>query len=180
MGKIFEQIDDELASWIRDREMFFVATAPLDGHGLINCSPKGLDSFRILNSTTVAYSDFNGSGIETAAHLKENGRIVFLSCAFNGPRLVRLHGTGKYHELGTQDFDRLQSGFEIGVGIRGIVEVSLSRISDSCGYGVPKFEFVGQRDALVKYCDQKGEDGLADYRREKNLTSIEGLPGFGS
>ena len=179
MGEVFETITPELRDWINLQQLFFVATAPLAKEGLINCSPKGLDSFRILGPTTVAYADLTGSGIETAAHLKENGRMVIMFCAFDGPaKIVRLHGKGRYLEPGTLDFQQRSKEFGDFIGLRGIVEVSTTRISDSCGYGVPKFEYLGQRDTLIKVSQNKGETGLAEYRREKNRLSIEGLPGI--
>jgi hypothetical protein len=179
MGITFEKIEKELANWINQRELFFVATAPLAGEGLINCSPKGLNTFRILDPVTVAYADLTGSGIETVAHLQENGRITFMFCAFDGPpKIVRLYGSGKFHGLESEGFSRLKDQFGEQIGIRGIIEVSLTRISDSCGYGVPKFEYVGQRDTLTKSSMNKGEQGLADYRKEKNSYSLDGLTGI--
>lgn len=179
MGEVFETITPELKGWIEQRQMFFVATAPLGNEGLINCSPKGLDSFRIIGPNTVAYADMTGSGIETAAHLKENGRIVIMFCALEGPaKIVRLHGMGRYLEIGTEDFQQRRIEFGDFPGLRGIVEVSTVRVSDSCGYGVPKFKYVGQRETLIKSSQNKGEAGLAEYRQEKNRLSIGGLPGI--
>ena len=155
---------------------FFVATAPLSSEGLINCSPKGLDTFRVLDPLTVGYADLTGSGIETAAHLRENGCIVIMICAFNGPpKIVRLHGQGRFHGLESDEFRRLKKGFGEQVGIRGIVEISLSRIAESCGYGVPQFELTGQRDPITKWAINSGKHGLAEYRREKNSFSLDGL-----
>ena len=179
MGKVFDTIDEEMENWIRQRELFFVATAPLSSKGLLNCSPKGLDSFRVLGPTTVGYVDITGSGIETAAHLQENGRIVIMFCAFDGPpKIVRLYGTGKFHSLDSREFDRWKHRFGNHVGVRGMVEVNLTRISDSCGFGVPKFEFKGQRETLSQSLNTKSEPELVDYRRRKNSHSIEGLPGI--
>ena len=179
MGEVFETITSELKDWIEQRQMFFVATAPLADQGFINCSPKGLDSFRIIGPTTVAYADMTGSGIETAAHLKENGRIAIMFCAFEGPaKIVRLHGMGRYLEIGTDEFQQRSSEFGDFPGLRGIVEISTVRISDSCGYGVPKFKYLGQRETLIKASEKKGEAGLAEYRQEKNRLSIGGLTGI--
>ena len=179
MGKVFESIDDQLAEWIRQRELFFVSTAPLASDGLVNCSPKGLDAFRILDPVTVAYADLTGSGIETAAHLRENGRIVVMFCAFNGsPKIVRLHGTGTFLEQGSQEFESLKAHFEPTRGLRGIVKISLTRISDSCGYGVPKFKYVGQRDVMSKWASKKSDEELLEYVRQNNHQSIDGLPGI--
>ena len=179
MGKTYQQIDTGLAEWIQAREMFFVSTAPLSKDGFVNCSPKGLDTFRIIDPLTVGYVDLAGSGIETAAHLNENGRIVIMFCAFNGPpKIVRLHGTGEYVLAGTDAYRRLTETFGDNRGARGIVKVSLTRISDSCGYGVPKLEYTGQRETLVKWADKKSDEELVAYVREKNHQSIDGLPGI--
>lgn len=179
MGKVYPKIDAELTAWIEQQRLFFVSTAPLSADGLINSSPKGLDSFAVLGPTSVAYADLNGSGIETAAHLRENGRITMMFCAFAGPPLIlRLHGEGRYHVLGTADFERLADRFASLENLRGIVEVSLTRIADSCGYGVPKYEYAGERAALVKWAAKEGPEGLAAYRAKKNRVSLDGLPGI--
>lgn len=179
MGKVFDEITPEISAWMSRQRMFFVATAPLAAEGLINCSPKGMDSFRVLNPTEVGYLDVTGSGIETAAHLFENARIVFMFCAFAGPpKILRLHGTGTYHQPGSPGFDEVQHLFPALSGTRGIVRARLSRISDSCGFAVPKYEFVEERDTLLRWADSEGEVALEDYRAAKNTTSIEGLPGL--
>jgi hypothetical protein len=179
LGKTFETIDDDLAAWIRARQMFFVATAPLSAEGLVNCSPKGLDSFRILDPVTIAYADLVGSGIETVAHIRENRRIVVMFCAFQGPpRIVRLHGQARFHDAKSSEFAKVKNRFEALPGIRGIIEVSVNRIAESCGYGVPKLELHGQRVALTKWAEQKGEQGLEDYQRQNNQQSLDGLPGI--
>lgn len=180
MGKIYESIDESLASWIERQKVFFVSTAPLAAAGRINCSPKGLDAFRILSPHQVAYADLNGSGIETAAHLRENGRILIMFCAFEGPpNIVRLHGTGRYHESGSDRHEALKAQFDID-GLRGIVEIDVTRISDSCGYGVPKYDFVEQRSALEKWSGKKSPAEIADYQANNNQQSIDGLPGLQS
>jgi Pyridoxamine 5'-phosphate oxidase len=183
MGKIFDGIDDALGSWIAKQHMFFVATAPREG-GHINLSPKGLAaSFRILSPKRVAYLDVTGSGAETIAHLKENGRIVVMFCAFEGiARIVRLHGTGRAVEIGTPEYESLKAmaKFPDMPGERAIIDITPARISDSCGYGVPVFEFVSERDQMARWAEKKGEQGLVDYRREKNTKSLDGLPAFSS
>lgn len=179
MGKIFSEIDSELGNWLTAQKLFFVATAPLSGDQHINCSPKGMDTFRIVGTQEVAYLDLTGSGIETVAHLHENGRIVLMFCAFNGPpRIVRLHGNGQVLVKGQPEFDSLVNLFPLQLGARAIIRVRLSRISDSCGYGVPKFEFQEQRETLEKWSIAKGESGLADYQSQKNASSIDGLKGL--
>jgi len=179
MEKGAEGITPELRSWLERQKVFFVATAPLSGAGHVNCSPKGGDTFRILGAKEVAYLDLTGSGIETVAHLKENGRIVLMFCAFDGPpKIVRLHGRGEVIRPGDGRFDKLLAGFKSYPGVRSLIKVTLDRISDSCGYGVPLYEFRGERDALRKWAEKKGVNGLEDYRSSENQNSIDGLPGL--
>jgi len=179
MGKVLEAIDSDLKTWIESQRLFFVATAPISTNGLINCSPKGMDTFRITGAREVAYLDLTGSGIETAAHVKENARIVFMFCAFDGPpKIVRLHGKGSYVRAGTTEFSMLQELFPSYRGARGVVRADLDRISDSCGYSVPRYEYVGERDTLLKWADSKSPEELTKYRNEKNAKSLDGLPGI--
>lgn len=179
MGTSYDGMTPDVAAWIERQRMFFVATAPLAGDGLINCSPKGMDAFRILGPREVAYLDLTGSGVETIAHTRENGRIVFMFCAFDGaPKIVRLHGRSQVVPAGSQEFDRLIGVFPSYAGGRAIVRATLTRISESCGYAVPRYEYTGDRDTLVRWAQAKGEDGLAAYRRAKNVVSLEGLPGL--
>ena len=180
MGKEFTEIGPALAQWVRSQQLFFVATAPLAREGLVNCSPKGMDSFRILGARKAGYLDLTGSGVETAAHLRENGRILFMFCALSGaPRIVRFHGAGTYHPAGSDGFRQLRPLFPSHPGIRGIVTADLHRISDSCGFGVPLYEFVGERDTLVRWAEKKGPEGVAAYQRERNAASLDGLPALG-
>jgi hypothetical protein len=179
MGKIHPQIDEDLAAFLRRQHVFFVATAPLSAEGNVNLSPKGFGSFAILDPHTVAYLDLTGSGIETVAHLRENGRIVLLFCAFEGaPKIVRLHGRGEAVQPGDADFEGLQRLFPPQPGVRSVVRMRLTRIADSCGYGVPLYDYVGQRDQLQQWAERKGDDGLRTYREQKNARSIDGLPGL--
>ena len=179
MGKVYDEVSPELAAWLGQQRMFFVATAPLDAGGLVNCSPKGLDSFRILGPRDVAYLDLTGSGVETIAHLRENGRIVFMFCAFDGPpKIVRLHGTAHIAPAGTAEYENLRAHFGDHPGARAMVRASLTRISDSCGYAVPRYDFRAERDTLTRWAEAKGPSGLDTYRREKNTRSIDGLPGL--
>lgn len=178
MAKVFERIDDALRAWIDKQHMFFVSTAPLSEEGMVNCSPKGYDCFRILSEREVAYLDLTGSGIETVAHLQENGRIAFLFCSFDQtPRIVRLHGKGFVHEHGTPEFETLLQHFEPRAGMRSIIRAKLTRISDSCGYGVPRYQYLGDRETLIEYWDKKGESENETYRRTRNAQSLEGLAG---
>jgi hypothetical protein len=179
MGKIYNLLDDKLASWLSAQKIFFVATAPLSASGHINCSPKDGASFRILDEQTVAYLDLTGSGVETIAHLKENGRIVLMFCAMDGaPKIVRLHGQGEPIEPGHPDFQSMQARYPDTPGLRAFIRIRLTRISDSCGFGVPRYEFRGERSQLKQWAERKGEPNLAVYRREKNSCSIDGLPGW--
>ncbi|HXF64210.1 MAG TPA: pyridoxamine 5'-phosphate oxidase family protein [Caldilineaceae bacterium] len=179
MGKVYAEINGTLAEWIRAQRLFFVATAPLSGDGLLNCSPKGLDTFAILGPRTVAYLDLTGSGVETIAHLRENGRIVIMFCALDGaPKIVRLHGTGVALEPGHPEFAALRHHFPDLPGVRSIIKVELARISDSCGFGVPLFDYKGERDALVRFAETKGPEGIAAYHAKHNRQSVEGLPGL--
>ncbi|MDP1848627.1 MAG: pyridoxamine 5'-phosphate oxidase family protein [Solirubrobacteraceae bacterium] len=187
MAREFDTIDGHLATWIAQRELFFVATAPLSTDGHVNVSPKGpIGSFRVLGPTTVAYLDIYGSGAETIAHLRENGRIVVMLCAFSGPpRIVRLHGRGEILRAGDEGFARVlaQADFEepsIPEAHRSIVRVEITRIADSCGYGVPLMSYEGERPhntlSARKRLRTGGAAAIADYIAERNATSIDGLP----
>jgi hypothetical protein len=179
MGKTYTSIFPELSDWLAQQKVFFVATAPLAQEGQVNCSPKGCDTFRILGEHEVAYLDLTGSGIETVAHLQENGRIVLMFCAFSGPpKIVRLHGKGVVIYPDHPDFSRLQSFFPGHAGVRAIIQVTVERISDSCGHGVPLMSFVAHRDLIEKWSASKGPQGLAEYRATKNRASIDGIPGY--
>src|SRR5581483_4374119 len=181
MAKVFERIDDSLRAWIEAQHMFFVSTAPLSADGLINCSPKGYDCFRILDDCHVAYLDLTGSGVETIAHLKENGRIVFMFCSFDQkPRIVRLHGKAIVYENQTPEFQRLLPLFEPRPGMRSIIHATLTRISDSCGYGVPRYQYLGDRNTLLNYWDNKGKAATMEYQRTRNAKSLDGLQGMAS
>ncbi len=182
MGKTFDGIDESLAAWMSAQPVFFVATAPLGADGLVNCSPKGnRGEFVVLSPTSVAYLDQTGSGVESIAHLKENGRIVVMFCAFEGPpRIVRLHGTGRAVPATSSEFASFASSFGggPGVGARSVVVVDVARVADSCGYGVPFMDFVGHRPTMDQWSTRKGPEGIAAYWAEKNLRSLDGLPGL--
>jgi hypothetical protein len=172
-------IDEKLADWIVAQHLFFVATAPLAADGLVNCSPKGLHTFAILGPRTVAYLDLTGSGVETISHVQENGRIVIMFCALEGaPKVVRLHGQGTVLRAGDADFEALRSRWPDYPGVRAIIRVDVTRVSDSCGFAVPRFTFVEDRDSLIRWAEQKGPDGLVEYRQQKNAKSLNGLPGL--
>lgn len=179
MGKVYDAIDERLAAFLEAQRVFFVATAPLAGDGLLNCSPRGLEGLAVLGPREVAWLDLTGSGVETIAHLRENGRIVLLFCAFEGPpRIVRLQGRGAVLEPGDPDFAALRARFGDHEGVRAVIRVACTRISDSCGYGVPLLEHRGERPQLAEWARRKGPDGLRAYQAEKNARSIDGLPGL--
>ena len=187
VGKLFDGIDPRLADWIAAQALFFVASAPLAEDGHVNVSPKGpIGTLRVLDERTVAYLDLVGSGAETIAHLRENGRLVIMLCAFSGPpRIVRLHGSGEVVLAGDERFDALdrRCAFAqpaVADARRAIVLVQVTRVSDSCGYGVPLMSLEGQRPHADAWAQKKvrvgGREALLDYQRERNATSIDGLP----
>src|SRR5437763_8871423 len=168
MGKVYAGIDERNAAFIRAQHVFFVATAPASLEGHLNLSPKGLDAFRILDPRTVAYLDLTGSGIETVAHLKENGRIVLMFCAFEeAPRILRLHGRGEVLAEGDRDFAALLPLFPRHPSTRAILRVRLDRISDSCGFGVPLYHYEGERPHFVAWAEYNAPAALAAYREER-------------
>lgn len=180
MGKIHPAIDDSIRTFIEAQPVFFVGSAPLDAGGHVNVSPKGLDTLRILGPTTIAYLDLTGSGIETVSHLKENGRIVLMFCAFEGPpKILRLHGQGRVVEPEDPEFAQLARHFLDYCGVRTIIVIELSRISDSCGFGVPLMEFKKDREQLSAWAQKLGVEGLKGYRERKNYESIDGRPALG-
>src|SRR5579864_636817 len=179
MARSYDQIDDHLNDWIRRQHVFFVATAPLAQSGHVNLSPKGLDTFTVLSPTRVAYLDLTGSGIETISHVRENGRIALMFCAFEGPpRIVRLQGRGEVHLSGTADFTELAARFAPRVGSRSVITVDVDRVADSCGYAVPLMQFESDRDRLDRWADNKGVEGIEAYWNDYNRVSIDGLPGL--
>ncbi|MGX7678150.1 pyridoxamine 5'-phosphate oxidase family protein [Jatrophihabitans sp. DSM 45814] len=182
--KVHETITDRLHKWIMVQPMFFVGTAPSGADGHLNISPKGMPgSFAILDPLRVAYLDYTGSGAETAAHLRDNGRIVLMFCAFQGPpQIVRLHGRGRAVLPDDADFADLRSAFgrDGDHAIRSIIDVAVTRVSDSCGYTVPLMQFQSDRQLLDQWSDRKTPEELADYWANRNATSIDGLPSIGS
>jgi hypothetical protein len=180
MGKVYEGIDGKLGAWIEAQHLFFVGTAPLAGDGHVNVSPKGdLVWFRILGPREVAYLDFVGSGAETIAHARENGRIVLMFCAFDGPpRIVRLHGRADVVLPGDERFEELLAHFEPPEhALRSVIRVDVERIADSCGYGVPLMQFERKRTQYDAWAEKKARDGgFDDYIAAKNSESIDGLP----
>jgi hypothetical protein len=175
----FASISDDLGRWWSEQPLFFVATAPGGNDGHVNCSPKGLDTLRILGPQRVVYLDLTGSGVETIAHLRDNGRITLMACAFSGnPRISRIYGRGAVHLVGTPEFDALASEFPALPGRRSIVDVAVERVTTSCGYSVPLMDLVDDRERLLDWADAKGDDGIVAYWQSKNAESIDGLPGI--
>jgi Pyridoxamine 5'-phosphate oxidase len=180
MGRTYESIVDNVREFLERQPLFFVATAPLSADGHVNVSPKGLrGTFAVVAPDQVAYLDLTGSGIETIAHLRENARITLMFCAFDGPpRIVRLAGRGEAVFPGDAGFDDLASRFPELDGIRSVIVVDVDRVADSCGYAVPRMEYVDDRDQLLTWAARKGDEGIAEYHRGRNAESIDGLPGL--
>jgi Pyridoxamine 5'-phosphate oxidase len=179
MGQVRAFIDDSARKFIEAQPLFFVGSAPLDSKGHVNVSPKGLDTLRVLGPTTVAYLDLTGSGIETVSHLKENGRIVLMFCAFQGPpNILRLHGRGRVLEPEQKEFCDLAAHFPEHQGMRAIILVEVTRVSDSCGYSVPLLQYQGDRNQLSAWANKLGPEGLKKYRNEKNEKSIDRIAGL--
>ena len=183
MAQTFEKIPEEFVEWIEGQPVFFVATAPADPATHVNVSPRGLDTFRVIDANRVAWLDLTGSGVETIAHLRAGGeaggRITLMFCAFDGPpRIVRLYGLGTVHEPGGDAHDGLRRRLPNLPGSRAVVDVAVDRVSSSCGFGVPLMEFVGPREELVASARRKGPEKMAAYRARKNVSSIDGLPGL--
>lgn len=179
MSKVFDGIDEKLGSFIHGQPVFFVGTAPLSAEGHLNLSPKGNNRVEVLDGRTVAYLDLTGSGVETIAHLRENGRIVLMFCAFQGPpRIVRLHGRGEVVEKGAPGYAELAARFPDHASARAVIKVRVDRVSDSCGYGVPLMGFEAERSQMDDWAAHKGPEAIAEYQATRNAASIDGLPGL--
>ena len=177
MAKLYESITDDLREFIQAQHMFFVASAPLSADGHINLSPKGLDCLRVLGPTQIAYLDLTGSGNETSAHMCENGRITLMFCAFAGPpSILRLYGTGTTILSGSAAWEDLRPLFGQYPGVRQIILANITRVQTSCGFAVPQYEYLGERDTLIRWANAKSPEQLEEYRRANNVTSIDGLP----
>lgn len=177
MAKFYDSITEEQKSFIEEQHIFFVSSAPLSGEGHVNLSPKGMDSFRVLSPTCVAYMDLVSSGNETSAHLLENGRITFMFCSFAGyPNILRLYGNGYTVLPDHAEWDTLSPHFKLIPSVRQLIVAEISKVQTSCGFGVPLFEYMGERDQHFKWAEAKGAEGLAAYRQDNNLISLDGLP----
>ncbi len=174
--EVFDRLSDELTDFIRQQPVFFVATAPTSG-GHVNVSPKGLDTFRVLDAKTVAYLDLTGSGNETSAHLADNGRLTILFCSFGARALIlRLYGRGRTVLPADTEYAGLRRHFADHPGERQILVLDLERVQTSCGYAVPRMDNPRERDTLTRWAERKGPDGIAEYQRRNNEVSIDGLP----
>jgi hypothetical protein len=182
MGQVYPEIDDKIRDFLMAQRVFFVATAPSDADGHVNLSPKGLsDSFVVLSPHRVAYYEYGGSGIETVAHLRDNGRIVLMVCAFDGPpKIYRLHGHGEAIAPDDPRAAELIAAFPAPPhpGLRSVIVIDVTRVSDSCGYGVPLMSYEGDRDLLVQFWSRKTPEQTVEYRATRNATSIDGVPVF--
>ncbi len=177
MAKTHESITEALQAFIAKQHLFFVGTAPLSGEGHVNLSPKGLDSFRVLSPHRVAYMDLIGSGNETSAHLLENSRITFMFCAFDGPpNILRLYGQGYTVLPGQPEWPALAAHFTISPSTRQIIAADITRVQTSCGFGVPLYEYAGEREHHFIWAETKGQAGLDAYQQEHSRRSIDGLP----
>jgi hypothetical protein len=179
MGKAFAELDETNVKWIKKQRMFFVATAPTAVDGLLNLSPKGLDAFAVIDPTTAAYLDIVGSGVETIAHVKQNGRLIFMFCAFEGPpRILRLWGKGEVIERADARWPEMRERFPEMPGERSIIVLHIARVQDSCGYGVPRYAFEEDRTTLTDWAVKKGPDAVDEYIAKNNEKSIDSLPGL--
>lgn len=179
MGKTSTALDDKIIAFIKAQKMFFVATAPLAADGHVNVSPKGYDSFVVIDPTTVAYLDLGGSGIETVAHVRENKRITVMFCAFEGkPNILRLYGEGEAVTFDDPGFAELMALFPAFARARAVIKVRLTQVMDSCGWGVPLYEFKGERDQLLRSTNHKPDDEWVAHRYAANAESLDGLAGL--
>ncbi len=180
MGKTFESIDARIQKWMAKQKMFFVGTAPLAADGSVNLSPKGNDTLRVLDEHTIIYQDSGGSGIETVAHIRENQRIVIMMCSFDtAPKIFRFHGKGTVFTPLDDGFDSLAKHFEDSeLGIRNIIKVDVTRVSDSCGYGVPLYDFKSERRTAIEYANNNSTEKIRTAMSTNNAQSIDGLDGL--
>lgn len=177
MAKFYDEIPEDMIKFIGEQHMFFVASAPLSAEGHVNLSPKGRDCLRVLSPNKVAYLDMTGSGNETSAHLKENGRMTFMFCSVEkAPMILRLYGTGRVVLPSDAEWDEMIGDFTMLTGTRQIIVADIHKVQTSCGFAVPFMDYVGERDTLEKWAENRGEDGLKEYHAESNFNSMDGLP----
>jgi hypothetical protein len=177
MAKFYQQLTEDLQNFIKKQKIFFTASAPISDEGRVNLSPKGMDTFRCLDEKTVAYLDLTGSGNETAAHVKENGRLTVMFCSFDEkPLILRLYGNGEIVSPNSENWEHLHGQFPSLRGERQIIVLHIESLQTSCGFGVPVFETGKERKKLIEWAEKKGVNGIKTYWREKNQASIDGLP----
>ncbi len=177
MGKFYDSIQPAHQEFMQKQHLFFVSTAPLSPDGHVNLSPKGLDCFRVLSAHQVGYMDLISSGNETSAHTLENGRITFMFCSFAGaPSILRLYGKGCTVLPNTKEWETYAPQFKIYPSTRQIIVADISLVQTSCGFGVPLYDYIGERDIHFNWAEKKGPDGLEAYKQEKNRVSLDGLP----
>lgn len=176
MANFTTELTEKHQAFIRKQHLFFIATAPREG-GRINLSPKGLDTFRILDATTVAYLDLTGSGNETSAHIHDNGRVTLMFCAFEGaPLILRIYGRGEVIQPASAAWEQWSKDFDLLPGARQIIALHVESVQTSCGYAVPEYTYQGDRKTLLNWAEKKGEEGLETYRQTNNMQSIDGRP----
>ena len=179
MGDAYPTLTDKHLDFIKAQRLFFVATAPRADEGRVNLSPKGYDSLIIKDPKTVLWADLGGSGVETIAHLKENGRITLMFCAFEGAaNILRIYGRGEAISFGEEGYAELAAQFPQFDRTRAIIRIHVERVSDSCGWGVPFYEYKGEREQLQRWVENKPVDEWIERRYQKNAASIDGLPGL--
>ncbi len=177
MAKFHEQIKPAHKAFIKEQHIFFVATAPLSAEGHVNLSPKGLDCFKVLDDHKVAYMDLVSSGNETSAHTLENGRITFMFCSFDStPNILRLYGKGFTVLPGSNEWSNYAQHFTIYPSTRQIIVANIHLVQTSCGFGIPLFDYKGERNIHFEWAEKKGKDGLEEYMQQNNLKSLDGLP----
>ncbi len=175
MAKFYDKLEPQLQDFIARQRLFFTGSAPAAGR--VNVSPKGTDSFRVLDEHTVAYLDVTGSGNETAAHVRQNGRLTVMFCSFDDkPLILRLYGRGELVTRQHPEWQALLARFPVLPGIRQIIRLRIDGVQTSCGYAVPHYEYRGERETFPRWVEKKGEDGIAEYQDQKNRISIDGLP----
>jgi Pyridoxamine 5'-phosphate oxidase len=177
MGKLHDSIKPAHKEFIEQQHIFFVSTAPLSSDGRVNLSPKGLDCFRVISDHRVGYMDLISSGNETSAHTLENGRITIMFCSFEGaPNILRLYGKGITVLPGTKEWEDYSPHFKIFPSTRQLIIADIDLVQTSCGFGVPLYNYSGERDIHFEWAEKKGADGLIEYVQQNNLKSLDGLP----
>jgi hypothetical protein len=175
MARFYPALEARHRDFIAAQKIFFTATGTADSR--LNLSPKGMDSLRVLSDSRVAYLDLTGSGNETAAHLKHDGRMTMMFCSFEAdPLILRLYGRGRAVHRQDPEWGELRRHFAELPGERQLIVLHVESVQTSCGYAVPRYRFDGERDTLARWAEKKGAAGLLDYWREKNQVSVDGLP----